>query len=196
MFDRDVVLVNADTPNLDWSNAQSGRFAAQATVEVPTGNPAAPTAELSFDRGWAAIDVTFEGSSVRFVDTHLEVEGFPAVQQAQAAELLAGPMSPGRALIAVGDFNSAADGSTTATYSELTSRWLVDVVPTSEPNDTCCQDELLDNGVSKLSQRIDLVLTHGNADGIEAHVDAGTIAGDAPPFWASDHAAVVATVQM
>ena len=36
-----------------------------------------PTAELSFDRGWAAIDVTFEGRFFRFVDTHLEVEDFP-----------------------------------------------------------------------------------------------------------------------
>ncbi len=124
LFDRDVILVNAETPNLEWSNAQSGRFEAQATVDVPTGNPAMPTVELSFDRGWAAVDVTFEGRFFRFVDTHLEVEDFPAIQQAQAAELLAGPMRPGRALIAVGDFNSAADGSTTATYAELTSRWL------------------------------------------------------------------------
>ena len=54
LFDRDVILVNAKTPDLEWANSQSGRFEAQATVDVPTGNPAAPTAELSFDRGWAA----------------------------------------------------------------------------------------------------------------------------------------------
>ena len=34
LFDRDVILVNADTPNLEWSNPQSGRFEAQATVDV------------------------------------------------------------------------------------------------------------------------------------------------------------------
>ena len=105
-------------------------------------------------------------------------------------------MSPGRALIAVGDFNSAADGSTTATYAELTSRYLEDVIPSSDPNDTCCQDEALTNLVSKLTQRIDLVLTHGGAHGVEAHVDTGAIASAAPPFWASDHAAVVATVEV
>ncbi len=196
LFDRDVILVNAETPNLEWSNPQSGRFEAQATVPVPTGNPEMPTVELSFDRGWAAIDVTFERRFFRFVDTHLEVEDFPAVQLAQAAELLTGPMRPGRALIAVGDFNSAADGSTTATYAALTSRWLHDVVPSSDPNNTCCQDDLLINLVSQLTQRIDLVLTHGNAHGVEAHVDTGAIASATPPFWASDHAAVVATVQL
>jgi endonuclease/exonuclease/phosphatase family metal-dependent hydrolase len=194
LYDRDVILANADTPGLQWSNARSGRFEAQATVAIPTGNPQMPTAEVSFDRGWAAINVTYRRRSFRFVDTHLEVEDFPAVQQAQAAELLADPMRPGRALIAVGDFNSAADGSTTATYAQLTTRWLKDLVPFPDPSYTCCQNERLDNPVSQLTQRIDLVLTHGAAHGIEAHVDAGAIADGGPPFWASDHAGVVATV--
>ena len=66
----------------------------------------------------------------------------------------------------------------------------------SDPNNTCCQDDLLINLVSQLTQRIDLVLTHGNAHGVEAHVDTGAIASATPPFWASDHAAVVATVQL
>jgi endonuclease/exonuclease/phosphatase family metal-dependent hydrolase len=196
LSDRDVILVNADTPGLEWSNAQSGRFEAQATATVPTGNPQMPTAEVSFDRGWVAIDVTYQRRSFRFVDTHLEVEDFPAVQQAQAVELLAGPMRPGRALIAVGDFNSAADGTTTATYAELTRRWLRDLVPTPDPSYTCCQNGLLINPVSQLTQRIDLVLTHGAAHGIEAHVDIGAITDGVPPLWASDHAGVVATVEV
>jgi endonuclease/exonuclease/phosphatase family metal-dependent hydrolase len=196
LYDRDVILVNADTPGLEWSNARSGRFEAQATVAVPTGNPQMPTVEVSFDRGWAAINVTYRRRSFRFVDTHLEVEDFPAVQQAQAAELLAGPMRPGRALIAVGDFNSAADGSTTAAYDQLTRLWLQDLVPSPDPSYTCCQNGLLINPVSQLTQRIDLVLTHGAAHGIEAHLDTGAIADGGPPFWASDHAGVVATVEV
>ena len=196
LFDRDVILVNRETPGLEWSKDRSGQFETQATVTVPTGNPQMPAAEVSFDRGWAAIDVTYQGRFFRFVDTHLEVEDFPAVQQAQAAELLAGPMRPGRALIAVGDFNSAADGSTTATYARLTSVWLRDVVPSPSPSDTCCQDGALSNPVSQLSQRIDLVLTHGAAYGIGAHVDTQAIATGTPPFWASDHAGVVATIEV
>ncbi|MGB8021849.1 MAG: hypothetical protein WCF04_11525 [Candidatus Nanopelagicales bacterium] len=62
----------------------------------------------------------FQGKSFRFVNTHLETEDFAAVQQAQAAEFLSGPARGGQ-VIAVGDFNSAADGSSTTSYSQLTS---------------------------------------------------------------------------
>ena len=41
------------------------------------------------------------------------------MQEAQAAEFLAGPGNGGT-VVATGDFNSAADGSTTGTYALLT----------------------------------------------------------------------------
>ncbi len=41
------------------------------------------------------------------------------MQQAQAAEFLAGP-GKGGTIVATGDFNSASDGSTTTSYAQLT----------------------------------------------------------------------------
>ena len=54
----------------------------------------------------------------------------------------------------------------------------------------------LRNPVTQLTQRIDLVLTHGAAHGIGAEVITGDVPANPPPFWASDHAGVVATVEV
>ena len=79
LSDRDVILVNTTTPALHWSGAQSGRYEEQATLDIPGPG------EESFDRGWASIEVSYRGRDFKFVNTHLEVEDFEAVQEAQAA---------------------------------------------------------------------------------------------------------------
>ena len=52
------------------------------------------------------------------------------MQEAQAAEFLAGPAQAAGAVIATGDFNSAADPATTTqpttTYADLTKSWFKD----------------------------------------------------------------------
>ena len=76
LHDRDVILVNRDTPHLSWRNAMDANFKTQQSFTPPVpGEPA-----VSFDRGWASIDVEFEGERFRFVNTHFEVEDFPRVQ--------------------------------------------------------------------------------------------------------------------
>jgi len=133
--DRDVILVNDDTPGLSWSNPQSGRYATQQSIASPVGT-------LSFDRGWASIDARLKGLPFRFVDTHLETEESPLVQQTQAAEFLAGP-GKGGTIIATGDFNSASDGSTTTSYAQLTApgkfrdSWNENLLG---PGNSCCQE--------------------------------------------------------
>lgn len=197
MDDRDVILVNDDTPGLTWSNARSGRFADQQVFDSPVG-------PIAFDRGWASIDARLGGTPFRFVNTHLETEDFPLVQQAQAAEFLAGP-AKGGTVIAVGDFNSAADGSSTTTYAQLTAPGRFSDVwdeSTGGPGFTCCQASntpplapgALNNPVSTLQSRIDLVLSRGaaRADRATAVVVGDTPFQGVPPFWASDHAGVVA----
>ena len=164
--DRDVILVNDDRPGLSWSNAQSGRYATQQVVESPVG-------PLSFDRGWASIDAKLKHKPFRFVNTHLETEDSAAVQEAQAAEFLAGP-AKGGTVIGVGDFNSAADGSTTTSYAQLTAPGeFRDVWDESQlgPGSSCCQESntpplapgALNNPVSTLKTRIDLILSRGAA---------------------------------
>jgi endonuclease/exonuclease/phosphatase family metal-dependent hydrolase len=198
--DRDVILVNDDTEGLTWSNPRSGRYDAQAVVES-LGGP------VSFDRGWAAIDARLDGVPFRFVNTHLEVEDFAAIQEAQTAELLAGP-ARGGTVIAVGDFNSAADGSTTTSYAQLTRRgrfhdaWDEDELG---PGYTCCQRSTtpplapgaLNNPVSTLDSRIDLVLARGAArPSGDAALVGDTPFQPQPPFWPSDHAGVVAGIDL
>jgi endonuclease/exonuclease/phosphatase family metal-dependent hydrolase len=194
LHDRDVILANTDAAGLHWSNPMHGTFTAQQTVHLPVPPP--DGSELSFDRGWTSIDASFNDVRFRFVNTHLETEDFPAVQEAQALELLVGPMRPGRSVIAVGDFNSAADGSTTRTYRLVTNLWFNDAWTSDSPGFTCCQNETLTNPVSELSSRIDLVLTQAPVRATEAHVIGAEIFQTTPPLWPSDHAGVVATVEL
>ncbi len=188
--DRDVILVNDDAADLSVGHARSGTFNAQQVLPTPAG-------PLSFDRGWVSVSGRYAGKSFTFVNTHLETEDFAAVQEAQAAEFIAGP-ARGGSVIAVGDFNSAADGSTTTSYAQLTGppaftdAWSAG----SGPGLTCCQNSTLTNPTSQLGSRIDLVLVRG-----PVRVGSAVVVGDtpfqaAPPFWASDHAGVVASVQL
>lgn len=189
--DRDVILVNDDTAGLGWSNPRDASYVAQQTFQPPLGDP------VSFDRGWASIDGVYLGKRFTFVNTHLEVEDSPLVQQAQAREFLAGPAS-GSAVIATGDFNSAADGSTTTSYADLTNSWFTDSwsVSSGGAGLTCCQTSALVNPTSVLTSRIDLVLTHGAVRPLMSQVVGDTPIAATPPFWASDHAGVVATVRL
>jgi endonuclease/exonuclease/phosphatase family metal-dependent hydrolase len=193
--DRDVILVNDDTPALHWSDPRSGRYAAQQTF-TPPGSP-----PVSFARGWATVEGKYRGERFRFANTHLEVASFPAVQEAQAREFLAGPASSQDAVIAVGDFNSAADGSTTGSYDLLTGV-LTDAwgVNPGDPGFTSGQNGTLSNPTSLLDQRIDLILTRSSARtqvrALEAHVVGDTPFQQAVPRWPSDHAGVVATLAL
>jgi endonuclease/exonuclease/phosphatase family metal-dependent hydrolase len=199
--DRDVILVNDDTPGLTWSNPQSGRYATQQSIESPVG-------PLSFDRGWASIDAKLKNQPFRFVNTHLETEESPLVQQTQAAEFLAGP-GKGGTIVATGDFNSASDGSTTTSYAQLTApgkfrdSWNEKLLG---PGSSCCQESntpplapgALNNPVSTLRTRIDLILSRGAArsDGDEAELIGDTPFQATPPFWPSDHAGVVSELSL
>lgn len=184
--DRDVVLVNTDTAGLSVGNPRSGRYAAQEVLATPVG-------PLSFARGWATVDGRYGGQRFRFAVTHLETEDFPAVQEAQGREFLAVAKAPG-AVIAVGDFNSASDGSTTSTYSGLTADYFRDAWRGPSVA-TCCQPGLLVDPVSHLGTRIDLVLAHA-VHPLSSHVVGATPFQGAPPFWPSDHAGVVATLRL
>jgi endonuclease/exonuclease/phosphatase family metal-dependent hydrolase len=189
LSDRDVILVNTATPALHWQGGTSGRYIAQARVRVPTGDV------LSFDRGWASVEISYRGRDFRFVNTHLEVADFPfsLVQVEQARELLVGPLAGAENVVLVGDFNSAADGSGTATYGILAGAGLVDAWTLPDPGYTCCQDEALDNPASNLAKRFDVIFTRGLLTSSDPTLLLGEMEPP-PPLWASDHAGVVADI--
>ncbi len=191
--DRDVILVDSSRKNLRWGHARSGNYATQQEFTPPV--PGAPP--VSFNRGWTTIDGKFRGVRFHFANTHLETEDFAAVQEAQAAEFLAGPARGRGADIAVGDFNSAADGSTTTSYAQLTAKfrdaWSVNPY---DPGYTCCQNETLTNPESQLQSRIDLVLSRQGARAVAAKVIGDELFAKTPPLWPSDHAGVVARLHL
>lgn len=191
--DRDVILVNAANSDLVVTDPASGRYVAQLNVGTPVG-------VLSFDRGWTYIDGTFEGKKFRFINTHLETAAAPPIQEAQGQEFLFGPANTGGAVIAVGDFNSAADGSTTTTYADLTTDFFKDAWAKNpgDPGFTCCQNPTLTNFPSALASRIDLILTMGAARALGAEIvgDVPFFQGMTPPFWPSDHAGVIAEIRI
>ena len=165
-------------------------------------------------RGWAAVDAEVGGVSFRFVDTHLETQVAPAVQEAQATELIT-ILSRGSApLVLVGDFNSAANMFQTRSYDLLRAAGFADVWAQLHPRDpglTCCQAPDLLNARSTFDQRLDLVLWrdpfNGETDGEDNEQRGGfrafrvDILGEAPAdrtasgLWPSDHAGVAATLK-
>jgi len=191
--DRDVILVKADDPDIVQTGAATGHYSAQ--LSVPLGG-----ATAEFTRGWASVGLQFEGKRVRLFNTHLEVESpaaSGAVQVLQGNEAIAGPLATeGGAVIAAGDYNSAADGSTTATYGNLIASGLADswnVVHPGDPGLTCCHDQNLFEATANYDSRIDLVLSKGPIRPLESTIVGSRYTPVAPGLatWPSDHAGVV-----
>jgi endonuclease/exonuclease/phosphatase family metal-dependent hydrolase len=192
LTDRDVILVRTPLAG-KFSNPRDGHYRAQLTLPS-AGGP------VTFTRGWTTIDYRHDARTrVRIFNTHLEVEDpLPAaqVQVAQGVEALARIVLSPYPVIALGDFNSAADGSTTPTYKLLTTV-LTDTWTKVRPGDpglTCCEPELLDS-VQPARTRIDLVLVSRHLGADRAELTGNTpFRASPPPLWASDHFGVVARV--
>jgi endonuclease/exonuclease/phosphatase family metal-dependent hydrolase len=198
LTDRDVILVKASDPDLVQTGSDHGHYAAQLSLPLGGG-----TAE--FTRGWASVKLSFEGKRVRLFNTHLEVENpaaAGAVQVAQGNEAIAGPLATDDgAVIAVGDYNSAADGSTTATYGNLIASGLIDswsVVHPGDPGLTCCHDQNLLEATASFGSRIDLVLSKGPIRALESTIVGSryTPLATGLAAWPSDHAGVVTTFRL
>jgi endonuclease/exonuclease/phosphatase family metal-dependent hydrolase len=191
LSDRDVILVNADNTDLVVTDTASGLYVAQLVLPTAVG-------PVAFDRGWAYINGTFDGKKFRFLNTHLETAAGAPFQEAQGQEFLFGPANTGGAVIAVGDFNSAADGNTTSTYNDLTTDFFKDAWDenSGDPGFTCCQSSALVNFPTDLSSRIDLILTMGAARALRTKLIGDEVFQGIPPLWASDHAGVISEVRI
>ena len=156
-------------------------YAAVLPIPIPGGTT------VFFKRGFTVVDGEIKGQAVRFVNTHLEVDGDPFsnfFQSVQANELvqtldfLAALPGGNKPLVVAGDLNSSPDmfysdcfnpgtgevdpdGCLTPygfmSVNGYTDLWTVRDDDEWKPGYTCCQAPLLDNRESELSRRIDHV---------------------------------------
>ena len=200
--DRDVILARTDLPakRFTVTDTRSDTFDATFTLDSDVLGP------IPIPRGWTAVDAKLDGRAVRVVNTHLDPFD-PAIQVAQGAELLAGPLNTVLPVVLVGDLNAAAESSgpvppehDTPTYANILAAGFVDAAAGrkgKKPGLTCCQDADLANKTSGLTDRIDFVLTRGGfkAAAVKA---VGDKRGDKTPsgLWPSDHAGVAAVLHL
>jgi hypothetical protein len=200
LTDRDVILARTDLPSseLKLSNVQTANF--HTNVSLPIGDTGQFVTIL---RGWGSVDFTSGGRKFRFINTHLEQEGFfNQVQVAQGNEILSGPANTSLPVILVGDYNSRADGTGTPTYSNLTGAGFADAWSVTHPGElgnTFGHEPLLRNTTVNLTQRIDLVLYRGSLSNSLSALDADVVGdeqGERTPsgLWPSDHAGLLARI--
>lgn len=193
LTDRDVILVRKQK-KVKVLRKMTANFKTNVQIQI-AGQP------FTILRGWSAIDVKVHGRrKFRLVNTHLDPDS-PAVQIAQANELLTGPGATKLPVVFTGDFNSNPNGSGTQTYGNLIAAGFQDTwVQSGKGNGfTCCQDPDLLSATSLLNERIDLILFKEKKDwkAIKAEL-VGEAQRDRTPtrLWPSDHAGVVATLQL
>jgi endonuclease/exonuclease/phosphatase family metal-dependent hydrolase len=192
LTDRDVLMVRAELEDR-VGNPSEGRYTAQFDESFLAG-PGTST------RSWTSIDYRPDpGTTVRIFNTHLEVGDAVTgtTQQQQGDEFLALVAGSPHPVIALGDFNSPADGSSTPTYRNLTAV-LHDAWASERPADpgwTCCQPPPLADPVGREFTRLDLVLTSEDwaVTDVARTGDQPFRAGP-PPLWASDHFGVTARI--
>ena len=165
---------------------------------VTTSGPDAGTyytggREFGIGRGYCS--ATVEGAFT-FVNTHLSTRRAPLAQFAQALELLARFRDPPTVL--VGDFNSGPSSTEARAYDVLTRRFS-DAYAVANPEQegkTCCQRPALTNEHPALQRRIDHVFTDGALETRSAervgHEQSARVEGR----WPSDHAGVVAELEL
>lgn len=195
LVDRDAVIVRR---GVLFSNPQAANFDAGLPLQI------GPVSK-KFLRGWASVDVSMYGQSVRFITAHLETQSAPPVQVAQASELLAIAQRSTLPVIMAGDFNSAANASApanekTATYGMFIDAGFEDAWTIARPGDeglTCCHDPSLTSSTVNFNQRLDLVVFRGLVGAGSANITGKEIS-DRTPFgrWPSDHAGLAISLRL
>ena len=191
LTDRVALLVRESVAVRD---ARSGRYDERLTFPL-----FGTDRSVTLERGYCFADLTVDGAAVTVGSTHLE-SASAAARGRQAEELL--DALPDGPVVVGADLNSGP-GARTDAYDTVTGE-LADAHAALRPDeraDTCCQPPRLRNDRSRLSKRVDALLSSGGPEptavdrlGADAsdRLDA-TVDGEAVTVWPSDHAGVVAT---
>jgi endonuclease/exonuclease/phosphatase family metal-dependent hydrolase len=191
--DRDVILARA---NLHTANPSSGHFKALASI---------PGTHRFILRGWASVEVKFQGEWLRLVDAHTETGRlgngvFNALQISELVDILADEPLP---VVLVGDLNAPgalAEDPGSPSYRDLVSRggfkdsW--HALHPDEPGFTCCQGETLTNRSSQARERIDHILFRGPISVRTAALVGGDATDVVEGLWPSDHAGVLSVLRL
>ncbi len=199
--DADAILARADVTIM---GSGAGNYVNQQYLEI--GGVVFPNL-----RGWAFVDADVVGLKLRFATSHLEIQQFRDVQEAQAGELIAMLEDSPWPVVLVGDFNSAANHdapmqSRTASYKMFRNAGYKDLWVREHGSVgglTCCQGDDLSNTVSEVTQRLDIIYVRfGNAGfGGQSRVELlGEETSDifthpaGYTLWPSDHAGIAAWI--
>ena len=172
-------------------------YASQFSINTPGGPVAAR-------RAWVAVDASFRGRRVRFVDTHLESE-VPVTRAAQAQELVAagGPLRARGQKVLVGDLNSdpkGRSGEDPAAYNTVRGFRFQDAWRSAGRGSGFTAgggNELLKTPRVTWNERIDYVLLKPARRIVDVAVLGGKRADRTRSgLWPSDHAAVAATFRL
>ena len=117
------------------------------------------------------------------------------LQPLQAGDILAALSGSTEPQLVVGDFN--ADDLEQKEPREMIDAGFVDVAAAvGADGATCCQAPDLSNSVSELSHRYDYIFERGFSSINSAFLIGTTHFEEVPPLWPSDHAGLVATVDI
>ena len=199
---RDVILVRRGT-KVKLGKTSKGHF--KTRYEPNVGGITIPV-----DRGWVSVEAKVRGTSgkrgkrpryskFRFIDTHLEAFGDPKIREAQAKELVAGPLDTRKQVILVGDLNSgiARHNEPEQPGDDLAFRALADFgMRDNGAIQSCCYDNLFDPNAS-FDHTVDHVLTKPGLRRIRAYVTGHDPSErTASGLWPSDHGGVVSRLQL
>ncbi len=154
---------------------------------------------IPVDRGWVSVEARVGGFEFRFVNTHLEAFGDPTIREAQAKELIAGPLNTVKQVILVGDLNSGVErhNEPERPGDDLAFRALEAFGMTDNGAvQTCCYSDLFD-ATQVFDHTVDHVLTKPGLETKDAFVTGDDPSERTPSgLWPSDHGGVVSTLEL
>ena len=186
---RDVILVRRGS-KVKLGKTRKGHF--KTRYEPNVGG-----LEIPVDRGWVSVEARLGTRKFRFVNTHLEAFGDTKIREAQAKELLAGPLKAKTQVVLVGDLNSgvARHNQPEKPGDDLAFKALKGFKDNGA-RQSCCYPSLSDPA-AKLDHTVDHVLTKPGLKTVRARVTGNDPAARTPSgLWPSDHGGVISRLRL